>query len=592
MATEKSVPCVCLLCCNNNNNGKYVSIATRTSHRRREITFNNDVTPLLYDNDIIDGRLDTDNKYDNQNIDLEINQINQIDDTSTKNELELISEVSENSDKEEYINIIREDYEKEYVNIEDGNVNYDIIEDDDDDYDYDEENMDDYDDYYDYDRENNYDDDDDYEEDDDIIEVDDNNNINLTDNLIEGLQLLYFKEHHTISDKAFNQILKVFGLKDISLLKLRKRLKNIVPLKPKLKPQGYDGTNYNPENLPMRSHTSYLQDIQAIENEVGKARIRVQPTQLCLEPVISKQELEEIQILFVGFVRHYEKEYYQRDSDRLPATLISFHYLLHIMKSIQETGPAWSTWKLPMERLCGMLAHSYQHPYTNFIDHTTLWTQLAHLQYINQKIFGDQDKTKILPLERAFSFSITEEKLHSPSQKCNLTKIEIQKVKQYYATALDLMINDVGEIIEQIQKYGKLRTKSGSLIGSKLVKRKSNVARNNYSIAAKLLVDKNAHLPSAPFDFEEREFYGQVLYYFVHEFNEQLSMLAFVNWIQSPEILGNNIQFFHNFGETSVISITAIDRCVGFLEVAANKHIIIDRENRVHLDNVSLKKIN
>ena len=106
-------------------------------------------------------------------------------------------------------------------------------------------------------------------------------------------------------------------------------------------------------------------------------------------------------------------------------------------------------------------------------------------------------------------------------------------------------------------------------------------ARNNYSIAAKLLVDKNAHLPKAPINFEEREFYGQVLYYFVHEFKEELSMLALVQWIRNPEILGNNIQFFRNFGETSVINVTAINRCVGFLEVAANKHIIIDRENRV-----------
>ncbi|CAI2195296.1 14756_t:CDS:2, partial [Funneliformis geosporum] len=379
-------------------------------------------------------------------------------------------------------------------------------------------------------------------------------------------------------------------------------------------PQGYNRTNYNPENLPMRTHISYLQDIEAIENEIRGARTRIQrerdingrsillelcsidfpasfsidimhalfenvaphmfrhfsgkffnnemlnntdykisfsnwnkitktieqnqkmmpkefgrhpiniqkyhsafkaedwynwiakfvkATQLCLEPVISKQELEEIQTLFVGFVRHYENEYYQRDSDRLPAILISFYYLLHIMKSIQETGPP-----------CAF-----------------------------------QKETKILPLERAFSFSATEEELHSPSQKYNMIKTEVQKVKQYYATALDLMMNEIGEIIEHIQKYGKLRTKSEALIGSKLVNCKGDVARNNYSIAAKLLVDKNAHLLRAHNDFEEREFYG------------------------------NNIQYFHNFGETSVINVTAIDRCVGFLEVAANNHIIIDREN-------------
>ena len=111
-----------------------------------------------------------------------------------------------------------------------------------------------------------------------------------------------------------------------------------------------------------------------------------------------------------------------------------------------------------------------------------------------------------------------------------------------------------------------------------VITNKGDVARNNYSIAAKLLVDKNAHRPRAPVDFEECEFYGQVLYYFVHEFRSGSSMLAFVQWIRDPEMLGNRIQFFHNFGETSVINVTA---SVGFLKVLSNKHVIIDRENLV-----------
>lgn len=58
-------------------------------------------------------------------------------------------------------------------------------------------------------------------------------------------------------------------------------------------------------------------------------------------------------------------------------------------------------------------------------------------------------------------------------------------------------------------------------------------------------------------------------------------MLALVQWIRNPEKLGNHILFFHYFGETNVINVTAINRCVGFLEVSVNKYIIIDRENRV-----------
>ncbi|CAI2199671.1 150_t:CDS:2, partial [Funneliformis geosporum] len=146
-------------------------------------------------------------------------------------------------------------------------------------------------------------------------------------------------------------------------------------------------------------------------------------------------------------------------------------------------------------------------------------------------------ETKILPLERAFNFSTTEEELHSPSQKYNMIKTEVRKVKQYYATALDLMMNEVSKIIEHIQKYGKPRTKSEALISSKLVNRKGDIARNNYSIAAKLLVNKNAHLLKAHYDFKEHEFYVDTK---IRNIRQQYTI-------------------FHNFGETSVINVTAID---------------------------------
>ena len=114
----------------------------------------------------------------------------------------------------------------------------------------------------------------------------------------------------------------------------------------------------------------------------------------------------------------------------------------------------------PMERLCGMLiplVNSQQYPYTNLINQITMWTQFAHLQYYaeyNQKVFNIfQKEPQILPLERVFSFSMTEEELHSPFQKCTITKSEIRKVKQYYVTALDLTMNNIGVSV-YICKFG------------------------------------------------------------------------------------------------------------------------------------------
>ncbi|CAG8541493.1 8207_t:CDS:2, partial [Cetraspora pellucida] len=441
------------------------------------------------------------------------------------------------------------------------------------------------------------------------------------------------------------------------------------PLSP---PKEYDGTTYNPNKLPMRSHINYLQDIKALENKSGSERHKIEretgvngcsvlfelcsisfpssfpidimhalfenttqhmfrhfagkffndeklndmeykittknwneirrivelnrrmmplefgrppiniqkyyntlkaedwynwmvlyslplfqghmngwakfvkAVQLCLEPIISKKELQEIKELFISFVNYYEREYYRREPEWLQATLISFHYLLHIAESIFEMGPPWATWQYPMERLCGMLiplVRSQQSPYVNLVNQVTLWTQFAHLQYYaryDQKIFAEEPRAR--SLKCVFSPSTNEEKLYSLFKEYVMTTTEVHKIKQYYATALGLVFN---------------------------------------RIKAKLLVDKNAHRQKAPVNFEERVFYGQVLFYFTHEYEGEISMLAYVQWVRNPENYGNNILYFRNFGEFGIINVITIDRCVGFLKLETNKYIIIDRENRV-----------
>ncbi|RIB19101.1 hypothetical protein C2G38_2036328 [Gigaspora rosea] len=218
-------------------------------------------------------------------------------------------------------------------------------------------------------------------------------------------------------------------------------------------------------------------------------------------------------------------------------------------------------------------------PIYEFNKEVNKWVQFAHLQYYSEykKHFED-----LLKEQQTFLLKhpYNEEKLYSLSKEHMMSKTEIQKVKQYYATVFDLTISCIN-ITNKIQKYGKLRTKFGVTISSKLANHKGDFARNNYSIVARLLVDKNAHRPRAPIEFEEQEFYGQVLFYFMHEYEGKVFMLAYVQWIRNPEVYGNNILYFRNFGKTGVINVATIDRCVRFLKLKANKHIIIDRENWV-----------
>ncbi len=56
------------------------------------------------------------------------------------------------------------------------------------------------------------------------------------------------------------------------------------------------------------------------------------------------------------------------EEDRLNIFLISFHYLLHIAKSIKDFGLYREYWQFSMERMCGMfilLIKSQKYSYTS-----------------------------------------------------------------------------------------------------------------------------------------------------------------------------------------------------------------------------------
>ncbi len=51
----------------------------------------------------------------------------------------------------------------------------------------------------------------------------------------------------------------------------------------------------------------------------------------------------------------YARYYYQNDPQRLSATPLMIHALLHIADSILDAGPVWVAWAFPMEQYCGSL---------------------------------------------------------------------------------------------------------------------------------------------------------------------------------------------------------------------------------------------
>jgi len=83
----------------------------------------------------------------------------------------------------------------------------------------------------------------------------------------------------------------------------------------------------------------------------------------------------------------------------------------------------------------------------NLIKQITMWTQFAHLQYYaeyNQKIFETiSDEPQIWSLKHIFSLPTNKEKLYSLFKEHVMTRTEIQKIKQYYATVYELAISRI-----------------------------------------------------------------------------------------------------------------------------------------------------
>ena len=70
------------------------------------------------------------------------------------------------------------------------------------------------------------------------------------------------------------------------------------------------------------------------------------------------------------------------EEDRSSIFLISFHYLLHVVESIEDFGPCRRYWQFPMKRMCGMLIPLVKlqvHPYANLWNNLVLNERFNHL---------------------------------------------------------------------------------------------------------------------------------------------------------------------------------------------------------------------
>ncbi|CAG8727529.1 8692_t:CDS:2, partial [Racocetra persica] len=137
-----------------------------------------------------------------------------------------------------------------------------------------------------------------------------------------------------------------------------------------------------------------------------------------------------------------------------------------------------------------------------------------------------------------------------PSANYKLSQSELKKIKQHFSTISDVSGLQLMSFSHEGTKYGRLRTKD---------------------------VDIYANYPKQLSVFEVQDFYAIVEYYLTYEFEGSKAMLAYIQWMSSVEKDNVGLKSFRRLDAYAFIDASAIDYCVGFIEIA-NLFYIVDKE--------------
>ena len=92
-----------------------------------------------------------------------------------------------------------------------------------------------------------------------------------------------------------------------------------------------------------------------------------------------------------------------------------------------------------------------------------------------------------------------------------------------------------------------------------------------------MYVDKWANFPKRIPEFIPKTFFGNVKYYLLYEFEQEMHMLAYIQWAASVKEDNVGVLSFLDYGAHEFIDAHAIDHCVEFFKI--NRiYYIVDKE--------------
>ncbi|KAJ7735356.1 hypothetical protein B0H16DRAFT_1327140 [Mycena metata] len=323
---------------------------------------------------------------------------------------------------------------------------------------------------------------------------------------------------------------------------------------------------------------------------------------ICLQFEILDEEIEEVRVGFIDWVRVYEEMYFQHDPERLSTCPLTIHALLHVAPSITFTGPVWCYWAFPMERFCGSIQpgiRSRRFPWASMDRYVFELAQLTQIKVIYN--VGKELALRDPPAEVQGSFS------HASYPSCILLppKSPVRPSESQVRTIAAALSTRSGGTMAQVnaalkaalvEEWGKVRrvdSDEGDTMRSCTVGTIAEDARDATFVRYEMLVDKNARRKKVAPEFELQTFYGQLEHIYRVYFDDAVPTLD----IEGPttylfaairvcrlkpmpkdlQAQSLDINFYSGLGELDVIDITSVQSLIGRVPTTGGQWATIDR---------------
>lgn len=309
---------------------------------------------------------------------------------------------------------------------------------------------------------------------------------------------------------------------------------------------------------------------------------------LCCDYEISVGDIDVVEARLKRFVQYYERRYYGRRWERLPACLPVFHQILHVAQGIRWAGPMYVYWQWPMERVCGMIAATARSRVSanrNMAITLALNERRNHLPYVialPASNSNDEDSDGNVLLHRLFTKSLSgsnppgqaqavvlPEIFGKPTRSANLTTWQRRALKAYLDSSVtpgDIIDTGIGQIPAKCLCWASYSSNFESnfdrftVISSTM--RRGNSTRSSSSVmyTVKLV------------DGSKRTAFGEVIFFFTVD----IGRIHHLAYVQQFSVQGDGRLLYRSGGREVKVVIEALSivELVGLIK-NGDRHYLI-----------------